>query len=319
MTSEDWPKKTSSTWLVGFIELVPYTSWKSHSKTITVNEKDQVLIILPESRKVFIIKVRCKVHVIRVSRIETLDIIYDFVENNIQQNIEEGIEEAGLDFSNYHWLSPDQISIELTTDEHITLRRQAFEDAEIEPSGPIQQNGEFPPVVQRFNLNRLLMMPDDFGDIKQISLDIEFLTQARHEYKKQLLSSDLRSITTTTQNVIELTHANQFFKNVNIFQTAISNRSFQREQNYVRIMAGIQLEKLFDFHWPHESPQNFTGMVPQNPQPSKKEFIFLLDTRRIMFSYLKEMKNSVNLMLQSLPRNSKFNIYRKRFQMLHSV
>ena len=231
----------------------------------------------------------------------------------IQQNIEEGIEEVGLDFNGYRQLESNQISIELTTDELIRLRRQAFEDVEIEPSGPIQQNGEFPPVVQRFNLKRLLEMPDDFGDIKQISLDIEFLTQPRHEYKKQFLSHDLSFVHTTTQNANVLTCADQFFKKVNIFQTAVSNRNFNPEENFVRIMAGIQLEKLFDFHWPHESPQTYTGMVIQDPQPVKKEFIFLLDTRRIMFSYLKEMKNSIDLMLQSLPRDSKFNIYRNRF------
>lgn len=160
-------------------------------------------------------------------------------------------------------------------------------------------------------------MPDDFGDIKQISLDIEFLAQPHHEYKKQLTSNDLNSVITTTQNVTKLTRADQFFKQVNIFQTAVSNKNFHQEENYVRIMAGIQLEKLNDFHWPHELPQISNGMVFQDPQPAKQEFIFLLDTRRIMFSYLKEMKNSINLMLQSLPRNSKFNIYRDRFLMLH--
>ena len=160
-------------------------------------------------------------------------------------------------------------------------------------------------------------MPDDFGDIKQISLDIEFLAQPHHEYKKQLISNDLNSVITTTQNATELTRADQFFKQVNIFQTAVSNKNYHQEGNYVRIMAGIQLEKLYNFHWPHELPQIFTGMVIQDPQPTKKEFIFLLDTRRIMFSYLKEMKNSINLMLQSLPRNSKFNIYRDRFLILH--
>ena len=66
--------------------------------------------------------------------------IYDFVfvENNSKQNIEEGIEEVGLDFNGYRQLESNQISIELTTDEPIRLRRQAFEDFEIEPSGPIQ-------------------------------------------------------------------------------------------------------------------------------------------------------------------------------------
>ena len=143
------------------------------------------------------------------------------------------------------------------------------------------------------------------------------MEEPHHEYKKQLTSDDLNSVITTTQNATELTRADQFFKKVNIFQTAVSNKNFNQEENYVRIMAGIQLEKLYNFHWPHESPQIFTGMVIQDPQPTKKEFIFLLDTRRIMFSYLKEMKNSINLMLQSLPRNSKFNIYRDRFLMLH--
>ena len=160
-------------------------------------------------------------------------------------------------------------------------------------------------------------MPDDFGDIKQISLDIEFLAQPHHEYKKQLISNDLNSVITTTQNATELTRADQFFKQVNIFQTAVSNKNFNQEENYVRIMAGIQLEKLYHFHWPHELPEISNGTVFQDPQPAKKEFIFLLDTRRIMFSYLKEMKNSINLMLQSLPRNSKFNIYRDRFLILH--
>ena len=250
-----------------------------------------------------------------------LHLIYDFVfvENNSKQNIEEGIEEVGLDFNGYRQLESNQISIELTTDEPIRLRRQAFEDFEIEPSGPIQQIGEFPPVVQRFNLKRLLEMPDDFGDIKQISLDIEFLTQPHHEHNKQFLPHDLNFVHTTTQNTIELTRADQFFKKVNIFQTAVSSKNFNPEENFVRIMAGIQLEKLYNFHWPHESPQNFTGLIDQDPQPVKNEFIFLLDTRRIMFSYLKEMKNSTDLMLQSLPRNSKFNIYRNRFLMLHSV
>ena len=131
-----------------------------------------------------------------------LHLIYDFVfvENNSKQNIEEGIEEVGLDFNGYRQLESNQISIELTTDEPIRLRRQAFEDFEIEPSGPIQQNGEFPPVVQRFNLKRLLEMPDDFGDIKQISLDIEFLTQPHHEHNKQFLPHDLNFVHTTTQN-----------------------------------------------------------------------------------------------------------------------
>ena len=236
-------------------------------------------------------------------------------ENYLKQNLEEGIEEVGLEFTNYRRLDANQISIELTTDEPINLKRQAFENTFIKPTQPMHIDGEFPPVVQRFQLDRLLMMPDDFGDIKQISLDIEFTGRDCHdEYKKQLVSSDLESIETTTPNAVDLNRANQFFKQVNIFQTAISNRSYSNndENNYVRIMAGIQLEKLYNFHWPHQSPEIYTGVINQDPQPIKKEFIFLLDTRRIMFSYLKEMKNSVNLMLQSLPSNSTFNIYRKR-------
>ena len=175
-------------------------------------------------------------------------------------------------------------------------------------------DGEFSPVVQRFKLDKLLTMPDDFGDIKQISLDIEFLSDRHDEYKKKLISDDLKLIKTTTPNVVELDSADQFFKQVNIFQTAISNRGYSSsdESNYVRIMAGIQLEKLYNFHWPNQSPEIYNGLIYQDHQPSKKEFIFLMDTRRIMFSYLKEMKNSVNLMLHSLPSNSTFNIYRKR-------
>ena len=233
------------------------------------------------------------------------------LENESKQNMEEGIEEVGLEFNNYRQLNENQISVELTTDEPIRLKRQAYEEAVIEPTGPVQHNGEFPPVVQRFELDRLLMIPDDFGDIKQISLDIEFLQQPRHEYKKKL-TTELQYITTATPNAEQLNRADQFFKEVNILQTAISNRSFQENDNYVRIMAGIQLEKLYNFHWPHERPDIFTGSYNQDPQPTKKEFIFLLDTRRIMFSFLKEMKNSMNLMLQSLPENSKFNIYRHR-------
>ena len=87
-------------------------------------------------------------------------------------------------------------------DLRIRLRRQAFEDVEIDGED-VQHNGEFPSVVQRFQLDRLLAMPDDFGDIKQISLDIEFLSQPHHEYKKQLISNDLNSVITTTQNATE--------------------------------------------------------------------------------------------------------------------
>ena len=217
-----------------------------------VKEKDRVLIILPDFRIVF----AWNYQTIAISSFSVHSVFgFNSVENDTKQNIEEGIEELGLDFDNYRRLDSNQISIELTTDERIRLRRQAFEDVEIDGED-VQHNGEFPSVVQRFQLDRLLAMPDDFGDIKQISLDIEFLAQPHHEYKKQLTSNDLNSVITTTQNATELTRADQFFKQVNIFQTAVSNKNFNQEENYVRIMAGIQLEKLYNFHWPHESPPN---------------------------------------------------------------
>ena len=114
------------------------------------------------------------------------------------------VEEDGLDFNNYCRLPLRQISLELTTDEVIILKSQAFEDLEIEPLGQDQQNSEFSTEVQRFDLGPLLMMPDCYGDIKQIDLDIKYLKKTQDEYQKQLLSSDLRSLKTTTQDATEL-------------------------------------------------------------------------------------------------------------------